>query len=70
MTDRVLKEGIEVLRHELERMVEQGASLQDPRVMEISMRLDTLIARYLRPQVFQLADAKTNREAARAGRSS
>ncbi len=51
MADRVLCERIEVLRRELEYTIEQGKSLQDPAVMGISMRLDRLIAQYLRQEL-------------------
>lgn len=60
MGDWVIGKRIEILRRELECVVENGGSLQDPRVMEISMQLDRVIAQYLRQQQNEEYDGDTD----------
>ncbi len=65
MRDWVLEKRIETLRRELERVIETGVSLQDPKVMEISMHLDRVIAQYLRQQQNQERQGDTDQNAPR-----
>jgi hypothetical protein len=67
MGDWVLEKRIEILRRELECMVENRVSLQDPRVMEISMQLDRVIAQYLRQQQNEEYEEDTDHNVSRYG---